>query len=418
MLKKITAGALLAVSGFSFNAQGSIPMDPWAEGELEYHIICTGRGESNFLIMPDGTSMLIDAGDWNDLWDEMAPAMPDERYRAGEYIKRYIQKVNPHGNNVDYLVISHFHNDHYGDTTVRGLPKSDNGKESYVICGVTEVGQEIRFGKEFDRGYPDYDYPKKVNDPDVDNMRLWMKKMNRDYGMVQEKFLSGRGDQIVPLHEDIKIDAPFEVRNLSSSGEVWTGKGDETVRWYDQNKDNVKGGLNENTNSIALRISYGPFALFTGGDISGSLKSKEGGYVNIENLAGKACGPVDVCKLNHHGYRHTTSPEFVASVDAANYLIPAWDYWHIQPTVMTNIMNGGRFDGKTPMVFPTHVFYNHRKEYGNEEWFKLISPEWGHVVVKVAPGGETYRIYVLDATDEEMNVKAIYGPYESGRHKS
>ena len=36
----------------------------------------------------------------------------------------------------------------------------------------------------------------------------------------------------------------------------------------------------------------------------------------------------------------------------------------------------------------------------------------GHVVVRVAPGGDEYTVYKLDATDYKYNVKAIYGPFK------
>ena len=37
----------------------------------------------------------------------------------------------------------------------------------------------------------------------------------------------------------------------------------------------------------------------------------------------------------------------------------------------------------------------------------------GHVVVRVAPGGDEYSVYLLDATDYKYKVKAIYGPFKS-----
>jgi hypothetical protein len=35
----------------------------------------------------------------------------------------------------------------------------------------------------------------------------------------------------------------------------------------------------------------------------------------------------------------------------------------------------------------------------------------GHVVVRVAPGGETFKIVVTDNTEDSDRVKAVSGPY-------
>jgi len=37
----------------------------------------------------------------------------------------------------------------------------------------------------------------------------------------------------------------------------------------------------------------------------------------------------------------------------------------------------------------------------------------GHVVIRVAEGGASYRVFVLDDGDEEMRVRAVVGPYAS-----
>ena len=412
-MKKELLSACLMLASATVSAEVS-PLPAWQEGEMEYHVICTGRGESLFLIMPDGTSMLIDAGDWNDAWDELAPAMPDERYRAGEYIRRYIRKVNPNDDEVDYLMVSHFHNDHTGDTTVRGLPRTKGKEKDYVLCGIMEVGQEVKFAKEFDRGYPSYSYPIPINDPDVDNLRAFLADQAKSNGLVQEEFKVGELNQIHMTKQPDKY-PDFSIRNLAANGEIWQGEGKGTLKGYDLNKKNKTGGQNENTKSLAVRIDYGPFSLYTGGDLTGSVLNEKDEWINLENMTGRVCGPVDVAKLNHHGYRGSTSAEYVKSLDAKNYLIPAWDYWHIQPSVMTNIYEGGQFEGH-PMVYSTHVFYNHRKEFGKEPWFRVVNPEFGHIVVKVDKGGETYRIFVVDATDEEMNVICEAGPFKSGKH--
>jgi hypothetical protein len=37
----------------------------------------------------------------------------------------------------------------------------------------------------------------------------------------------------------------------------------------------------------------------------------------------------------------------------------------------------------------------------------------GHVVVRVEPGGASYRVIILDDASESYVVKAVHGPYES-----
>ena len=38
----------------------------------------------------------------------------------------------------------------------------------------------------------------------------------------------------------------------------------------------------------------------------------------------------------------------------------------------------------------------------------------GHVVVRVAPGGATYRVFVVDDRNGSGAVKSVHGPYTSG----
>ena len=39
------------------------PLPLWKEGYFDIHAINTGRGECTFFIMPDGTTMCVDAGE-------------------------------------------------------------------------------------------------------------------------------------------------------------------------------------------------------------------------------------------------------------------------------------------------------------------------------------------------------------------
>ncbi len=67
-----------------------------SEEQLRVHIIDVGQGDSSFIELPDGTTMLIDAG--------------EREY--GEHVVNYIRKLGYE--RIDYLVGTHPHSDHIG----------------------------------------------------------------------------------------------------------------------------------------------------------------------------------------------------------------------------------------------------------------------------------------------------------------
>lgn len=68
-------------------------------GGLGVHFIDVGQGDSSFVSLPDGTTMLIDAGD----------------KAGGETVTKYLK--NQHIERIDILVATHPHSDHIGGMT-------------------------------------------------------------------------------------------------------------------------------------------------------------------------------------------------------------------------------------------------------------------------------------------------------------
>ena len=63
-LRKISFSVLILCNSVFILSQDNEKIFPaWEEGEMDIHHINTGRGEAVFCIFPDGTTMLIDAGD-------------------------------------------------------------------------------------------------------------------------------------------------------------------------------------------------------------------------------------------------------------------------------------------------------------------------------------------------------------------
>src|SRR5687767_1239460 len=157
---------------FSTSAQQVGQLLPrWQEGYLDIHHINTGHGDAAFYIFPDGTTMLLDAGEMDPTSERTnslrnAPMHPNNTKRAHEWIVDYIKRFHPSSSNpkLDYALITHFHDDHFGGI-YRGAKSSKQGK--YTLSGITGVGEYLKINKLLDRGYPDYNYPQVLKSDSV-----------------------------------------------------------------------------------------------------------------------------------------------------------------------------------------------------------------------------------------------------------
>lgn len=405
----------LMLSGVAHSQTGDT-YKGWKKGELDIHFIYTGRGEAVFYIFPDGTSMLVDAGDHQASVPMTAPK-PDLSRRGGEWVARYIERVNPAGREVDYMMLSHFHNDHSGSVSLN-VPTTKGRTPDYKLVGIADVGESIIFGNFIDRGFPNYNYPTAINDPHISNYKNFVSWQKQQYGAKQEAFKVGAVNQIKLQKKPAKYAKTFSIRNIAASGEIWNGNEQgSTTRYYDLHPDNIKNSGNENTKSIAFRIDYGPFSYFAGGDLTLGVKGADGNNINLEAKAGEACGEVDVCKCNHHAYKDAMHPDFLKHINAQAYINPVWDQYHTQPEIISRMLNQEEYSHKpnaVPTIFLTqYIVEKARQTHSNAEWMKRIDPYNGHIVVKVYDKGRKYKIYRVSADDEEMKIQTVYGPFNS-----
>ena len=394
-MKKLifTIAALFAfMQGVS--AQEYLPK--WQEGYMDIHTIATGRGDATLVVMPDGTTLMIDAGDNGKKKDKQHP---DTTKRAGEwqaiYMKHFMKDLP--NTKVDYAMITHFHDDHMG-----AIREMLPGKNGYGLSGITLVGEMVGYDKLIDRNYPDYDFPSKKNVANANKkfMDEYHKfvKYQMSQGMEMERFDVGALNQIKMLYNPKKYKKNFEIRNLAGNGETWTGKGTESEKQY---KGDPKL-FDENVNSLAIRITYGNFKYFNGGDLSGgnwpSYKSSER---DMETPVAKVCGKVDVIKANHHGYYETCNGFFMNTLSPDVVIVDARSDNHPVPSTMTRMTD--------PLVWTEQGEYyitvdQARKKLGEELWSHF--KPWGHIVVRVYEGGEKYQVFVLDA--DTLDYPVIY----------
>lgn len=384
MKNRIVPSILCITFSIIATAQEYLPQ--WQEGMLDFHSIATGQGESTFIKMPDGTTMLVDAGDVGELWTKVH--LPDSSRTPGEWIAHYVRHFNSasaHPSKVDYFLLTHFHSDHMGSIRKPG-------------SGYFDVLETISFDKVIDRGWPDYDFPSfeknrkssKVLDQYISTVQSQVAQ-----GTVAEQFKIGSRKQVSLLRNPRKYD--FEVYNIAANGRRHTGKGLKSVQMWPEGFDVSR--YDENVMSCAFTVRYGKFKYYLGGDLSGATNSQTDKLPrDFETQIAPLVGPVTVMKANHHGQKDSGMPVFL---------------WTLKPDVIVvQCAEDGHPKTVTAKRYIDPVYPGHRDLYitgdisrsdlGEELWSKF--KPYGHVVVRVYDGGRNYQVFVLDPKSYDYRI--------------
>ena len=387
---------------------------PWEEGCLDIHFINTCTGESQFIIMPDGTQMLVDVGGAL-LDDELALVpIPDQARRPGEWINRYIKRCMKWTKNdkIDYLSITHLHGDHIG-TISPATPNSYKG--NWRSSSLADIVDNNKVGKLVDRGYPKYDYPSyTVENKHLDNYIKCTRWHAATAGMKIERFVPGADNQFTLKYDAASYPA-FKIQNIAANGVVWTGKGIETATVFpDSSAFAGKGKANqpspsENSLSTVFKLTYGDFDYFAGGDVSHN-GDEYFSWKDVETPIADVVGCVEVMKANHHGCWDANNDYILEKLSPLSIILTVWRT--TQPTggiakYFSPKVNGGNTD-----LFITHLEPETEEKLG-ADMAKVASKDDAHIVVRVNPDGKTYYIYVINVNGDSMKVTKAFGPYHS-----
>ncbi|WP_425235042.1 ComEC/Rec2 family competence protein [Ulvibacterium sp.] len=402
-----------------FSQKQTLPK--WEKGFLDIHHINTGRGDAAFLIFPDGTTLLVDAGDMSEMHPRTlsprnAKLMPNRSRSAPEWIVDYIQQFLPEDNSqaLDYALITHYHDDHFGEMDVH-RKMDETGK--YALTGITEVGNLLPIRTLLDRGSQ---FPINLKDPKVQaklgandsysmitTLRNYWKFIARQTelnGMVHETLVTGELDQI-HLRKSMESYPDFHIRNIAVNGEVWTGEDSGSFPLFSEG--NYPG---ENSLSTCIKISYGKFDYFTGGDVSG-MDGFGGADINsVESHIAPVIGPVDVATLNHHGNRDSQNPFYVRTVRPRIWIQQNWSSDHPGEEVLRRISSTSLYPGERD-IFSTVMLQPNKDVIGGR--LDTYKSQNGHIVVRVYDNGSSYKVYILNDATEEREVLSKHGPYAS-----
>jgi len=393
-----------SIRGYAETAASTL--EPWRPGTLDIHHLAYGRGNSAFVLGPDGTTILIDAGTTEDSLEVSCPQRPDPSVRPGEWIASYILRQMKHAGReqLDYALITHIHPDHLGDL---GPENPMSAKGDYRLTGITDVDARAPVARLIDRGFPDYAYPQPLQAAFALNYLKYVQS-RENLGESTERIRVGSTGQI-RLVRHPGLYPNFAVRNLAANGEVWTGAGEHTRRCFPDLKDLRKADYpTENMCSIAIRLTYGKFDYFTGGDLTSDTEESGASWQDIETPVARAAGPVEVAVADHHAYFDAVGPNFVRALRPEVFIIPSWYVAHPAVLPLRRMLSQRLYAGDRD-VYATCVMQANRM-VNNQLLARLRSLE-GNIIVRVAPGGEEFRVIVTDNADDSDRIKLTTGPY-------
>ncbi len=373
------------IFGNASSYTGSEQLTAWQHGYMDIHHISTGRGNCTFMILPDGTTMMVDAGDNGPANDDgtKLDRVPNESLTPAEWIVRYVTHFTEKAGlpaKLDHMLVSHFHYDHVGVGTAE-YPWSPDGE--YLMTGVSYVGSTLEVDNFVDRAYPDYNFPytgyfDKGVFRDYVMMDNYLKFLKNDYNRLNNisGFEVGSSGQFALKNPR----SDFAIRNVYANGLLWTGSGVSSASIVPSGLTQSDLQSAENQWSAVVNISYGDFDYHTGGDINGTE------LFDAEREVAARIGETDVFHCNHHACDDAMRGDALLLTCPQAFVVPAWENdSHPEDAALSRMKSYGKVFMAAPAT----------KEGVESN---------GHVVVRVYEGGSEFQIFVLNdrSTDYEV----------------
>lgn len=366
----------------------------WRQGYLDIHFVNTGRGECTFYILPDGTTLLVDAGELANSKNIVAQR-PNDQTRPHITYAKYISHFLPKGKKaIDYCAPSHLHTDHIGGADmVVGAAEA-----GYRKAGLTALYDYVPYNHILDQAYPTYKEDETTPPIEGQLSQDWAKFVT--WGVGNGKFTAARftpGKEQIVLVNDADKYKNFSVFNICANGFVW-GK-DKQGNGVLKGKKATTGG---NPASCGFHITYGKFDYMACGDLTSSAQNLMAHY--FRDFIGS--GNLEAFKSNHH-----LAPNSWGSHMKKYNFNPRVVLNHCFAANKPDIAKLTDVLGFAEGVFVTNI--HPETEKANKALIDRITAYNGHIVLRVTPGGDSFYVYMLDDSNFEYKIKFINGPYIS-----
>jgi beta-lactamase superfamily II metal-dependent hydrolase len=354
-----------------------------AEGEapgLEIYVFSMGQADSMLFVgpPPGRRTLLVDLGE----------TIGGDKNNHHRVLRRIVDITGKPW--VDYLLITHFHQDHMG------APNKDSSKATGIFGLLDDPLAPFKVGTLFDRG---------------DDVRFSQPtSRHRDYlihvdewkaaGVVKKRVTPKLGTQSIDLGPGVTVEV------LAVSGRV--AEGDEGAMAGIEAAfpgTYAAAPANENDYSVAIEVQYGDFEIFTGGDLNGAAVPPDGRplpamtnrsfgnkgetYTNVEAWMVKRWkaegreSDVEVYRADHHGSEFSSTPMLVDALDPEFILYSCGGmYGHPKPAVVER-------GAKTAVQLVT-------SSVSSESWPTGLPTELGEIVgeivMEVAADGRSWTL--------------------------
>ena len=275
---------------------------------------------------------------------------------------------------------------------------TETAEAGYRKSGLLALYDAIPYNHILDRAYPTYtedDVTAPLSGELAQDWATFVTWGVNEGKFTAERFTPGK-EQIILQHNAEKY-SDFSLLNICANGFVVCKNSDGSVGIT--GKKQQAGG---NSSSCGFHIRYGKFDYIACGDLTSSPQNLVAYY--FRDFIGN--GNLDAFKCHHH----LANNSWGSQMQNCNF----------DPQVVLN----HSFTAKKPHPEPlSRVLANCQDFFAtnihpdiaaaNRELIDKIAGYNGHIVLRVAPKGENFCVYMLDDNDFNYTVTSIHGPYKS-----